>query len=324
MTKKATKKPSERDLRDAGFECPDMASASERLGVGDLTVLLEDSKRLAAAWDRGQLLRRVRDVASTTVVVPARADKLLGLEKGSFERIYKTDRIARELWDRGRYEILVEIERALVARVKDGDLKAVAAVEHLFTSRGEPTVTDFNCLSPTQMELATGFPRQTILRWVKKNGLPRNADGSYDLPAFVAWFGKWERDKVTGGKEAAGLNPMQAEKARMYRLQADEAEGRLWERAIVIRMLRDRAARMVQVFSEARAREWSTRHEGQTAAQLLDAYLEVFRQVRSVWGQWPAELPLPEGAKAKIEEGLQILLATESTEKGTADGTSCQ
>lgn len=310
QTKGKDRKPTELEIREAGRDCPDMAAAGERLGRADLEGILKRFRRLSAAWERGQLLRRVKDVASTTVVVPERADRLLSLAKGSFEHLYATDRIVREIWNRERFAVLVEIERALVTRVKEGDLKAVTAVEHLFGHRTESAgEVKFHRLTPTVLETATGIKRAQWDRWTKEGGLPRGADGTYALVQVIDWLRRWERDKASGGKESLGLNPMQAEKARMYKLQADEAEGRLLDRPTVIRMFRERAARLVQLLSEATADQWSHAHEGKTAVQLKAAYLETFRKLRSLWKEFPAEIPLPPEARAKIEEGLQLLIS---------------
>jgi hypothetical protein len=197
-------------------------------------------------------------------------------------------------------------------------------VEHLFGHRTEPEGRrlDAQRLTPTEIETATGIKRAQWDRWVKEGGCPRNADGTFSLSAVIDWLRKWERDKATGGKEAVGLNPMQAEKARMYKLQADEAEGRLIDRPTIVRMFRERAARMVQLLSESLADEWSQAHEGKTAAQLKDAYRARFQQIRELWIQFPPEVPMPPEAKAKIEEGIQMLLATEVTESTETKRTS--
>lgn len=307
--------PSERDLRGAGFECADLAAAAERLGVADLAGVLARSKRLSAAWDRGQLLRRVQDMASTTLVVPERADRLLGLAKGSFEHIYQTDRIVRELWDRERFAGMISIERALVARMKEGDLKAVTAVEHLFGHRTEPAGSklDAGHLTPTELESATGIKRAQWDRWTKEGGCPRNADGSYALAAVIDWLRRWERDKVTGSEKGIKQNGESALE-RLRRAQTDELLGRLLDRPEIIRRFRERAAQAILVFSEARADQWSHEHEGKTSAQLKALYTAAFRRVREIYAEFPPEVPMPAEAKAKIEEGIQMLLATEGTE----------
>lgn len=322
---RATKKPSERDVREAGFACPDLAAAAERLGVADLDARLKRSKSLSAAWDRGRLLRKVSAAARESHHIIEEADKTLDWPRGTLASLYKSDRVVRDLWDAGRLELKLSLSRSWIQRAHEADPKAVAAVEHLFAKPGQvDAVVNFDQLTVTELDRATGISRVQWDRWVKQSGCPRNFDGTFALARVVDWLRKWERDKATGGREAAGLNPMQAEKARMYKLQADEAEGRLLDRATVVRLFRERAARLVQVLGEARADQWSHEHEGKTAPQLKEAYLAAFRAVRAHWKEFPAEVPMPEEAKALIERGIELLLTTEtqsaqSPEKGTAD-----
>ena len=301
--------PTVKAVREAGFECEDLAAGGRRLGVADLAKLLKARPTLAKAWDRGRLLRRVREVARETHWVAAAVDKHLGLAKGEFVRLLARDRVVRELWEDNREALRVSLGRALIQRAEAADPKALAAVEHLFRE-GAAVVrdVDFQHLTPVQMQTATGIAHQQLLRWHKSDGLPRNVDGTYTVSEFVAWLRKWERDKVTGGAEAQGMNPMQAEKARMYKLQADEAEGRLVSREVVVGMLCARAARMVQMFNVHQAEQWSEEHAGQTAGQLLEAYQQAFHRVRMIWAQWPEEVPMPDAARTKIEEALTLLL----------------
>jgi hypothetical protein len=319
---RATKKPSERDLREAGFECPNLAAAAERLGVADLVAMLKRSKRLSAAWDRGRVLRRVKDVASMGIV-PEEADRHLEWPRGELVERIKTDRALAEVWDLANFEARTRARRGLMALAETGDRKAMQLYERLLDvdAKAESSI-DCERLRPVALAKMTGIKREQWDRWAKESGCPRNIDGSYSLARVIDWLRKWERDKATGGKEAVGLNPMQTEKARMYKLQADEAEGRLIDRPTIVRVFCEQAARMVQLLGEARADQWSHEHEGKTAAQLKDSYVAAFRHLREIYEKFPPEVPMPAAAKAKIEEGIQILLATEtteSTEKGTAD-----
>jgi len=290
------------------FDALDMAAAADKLGVEDLEPLLAGSKALAAAWERGRLLKRVWEVASQTVIVPEAADKALHLPKGTFSSLYARDRVVRDLWNRGRDVIEDSIQRGLVDRVKEGDPKAVAAVEHLFGRKGEhPAEVDFKRISPTQMEAATGYPRMSLHRWSKENGLARNADGTFSLPVFIAWLVKWERDKVTGSEKGI-TKEGQTALEYLRRAQADELRGRLWDRARIVAMFTERAARIKQLFNEGRAKDWSHRHEGHTQPQLEQEYKEAFVAVWSIWKDFPDEIDLPPEARAKIEEALGILM----------------
>ena len=283
-----------------------LAAAGESLGVADLNVVLKRSKRLAAAWERGQLLRAVEEVAGRTYVVPEAADRLLTLPRGTFIAIYKKDRIVRELWDHERFILKLAHEKAFTERVKEGDAKAIAAVQHLFTSNEPAESCDFKRLRPTQMQEATGFARQQILRWHKDHGLPRNADGSYNLAAFIAWHLEWTVTKL-GGQKMPGDDSRESALERLRRVQADEIEGRVLPVAEHITALRFRAAWIVQLLSEAQAEQWSHAHAGQTEGQLKAAYLEAFLALRKRWCHPPADIEISEAARQKFEEGLALL-----------------
>ncbi|MBN1491153.1 MAG: hypothetical protein JXA69_14665 [Phycisphaerae bacterium] len=294
-------------VREAGYECETQAEATARLGVADLE--LGRSKKRAAAWARGQFLRKVAEIARETHWVAEAVDKHFGLGKGEFVQVLARDREVRELWESNRFALRVSLGKAIVARAEEGDAKALAAVEHLFGERPAAAAVDFERLTITQIEQATGISRTQFLRWSKGHHLPRNIDGTFALAKWVEWYGKWQRDKSGGGSESAGLNPMQAEKARLYRLQADEAEDRLIARTAVVEMVCARAARLVQLLGDNTAEEWAHAHEGLTAAQLKDAYTDAFRSLRGCWGQFPEEIPVPDEVRARLDEALSLLAA---------------
>lgn len=303
-------------VREAGFECPDLAAAGERLGVADLSAILDSSKRLSAAWERGRLLRRIREVASETMVVPEAVDKLLGLPRGTFAPLLARDRTIREIWHGGRDVIMLASEKALVARVKEGDPKAVAAVEHLFGHRAEPAAEiDVQRLRPSRMEAATGIKREQWDRWGRENGCPRNMDGSYSLARIIAWLRRWERDKANGGREAAGLNPLQSEKARREKRENDEAEGREIPIAIHVEELKRRAYCVYGLISPFRAKEWAQSFSGKDEAEREQEIRAAFGVVLGAYRTLSPDIPMPEEARVKIEEGLAMLMKPQ-TDKG--------
>jgi len=303
---------SEQGVREAAFACEDLAAAGVRLGVADLKGRLDRSQRLAAAWDRGRLLRRVREVAGTTYIVADTADKILGLAKGEFRRIYAADRIVRELWNTTRFDLLLATEQGFAARVKEGDLKAIAAVEVLFASRrpaaGE---VDYGRLTPAELGRATGILAQQWARWVRENGCPQSVDGSYSLAKVLDWLRKWERDKVTGGREAAGLNPLQSEKARREKRENDEAEGRLVPIDVHIEALTARAHCLYGVASPNRVKDVVVMLAGKTAPEQEDVLNDAFGRVLEAYKTLSPDISLSDEARAKFEEGLALLMKTE-------------
>lgn len=62
---------------------------------------------------------------------------------------------------------------------------------------------DFSRLTTTQMEQATGIARMQLHRWIAR-GMPTNADGGFDLPAFIDWL---RRNPRIGRPRAYRRNP---------------------------------------------------------------------------------------------------------------------
>ena len=315
-TTKAKPKPPIQAVREAGFECPDLAAAGERLGVSDLPDLLKTSKRLSAAWERGRLLQRVRNVAGKRYIVPEAADKLLLLPRGSFKAIYAKDHVIRDLWDRERFALLDAAEAKLAERVLAGDRNAIEAVEHLFGNRAEPAGEfDTQKVRPSRMEAATGIKREQWDRWAKDNGCPRNMDGSYSLARVIDWLRRWERDKATGGREAAGLNPLQTEKMRREKRDNDDAEGREIPIAIHVEELNRRAHCLMALISPFRAKEWAQSFCGKDEGELEQEILAAFGAIKKAYKSTSPDIPMPEEARLKIEEGLAILMKVETADE---------
>lgn len=257
-------------------------------------------------------LQAVREIAEQTWLTLGEVDEVLDLRPGAFAKLFKTNKAIRETWTKARFTLRIETHKALAAKVKNGDPKAVAAVKHLF---GHPTDgaadRDFTRLSLANLERATGIHQRQLYRWHRERGLPRNSDKTYSLPRFIAWHAQWEIGKLKSTK-APATNPMQAEKARLYRLQADEAEGRLLPRDEVVRMLQDRATRLVQLLSERRAEDWSIAHEGKTAAQLKGAYVAAFLEIRKLYCTLE-QIPLPAEARAAFDRAFKVLATSAIT-----------
>jgi hypothetical protein len=311
--KSQAKAPSPRSLtaacvREVALQCETMAAAEDRLEVEDLAGQLEKSKRLLAAWEKGRRLRDIRELA-VAPISQADASQQLGLGENGLARLCERDLEVRDIWERGRVALRIEVQRGLLKNAAAGKADALAAIEKILHGRfGGGDAVDFTRLSPTQMETATGIRRQVFRRWHIDNQLPRNADGTFSLPQFVAWLKKWTLAKASAGGSPASLNPLQAEKARKVKVEADLLEDRVLPRETVVRMLRERAARSVQVLSRGRAKDWSHAHEGKTAAQLEPMYLDAFQSVWAVLAALPPEVPLPPAAKAKFEEAFAELM----------------
>ncbi|MEN6424034.1 MAG: hypothetical protein ABFE13_01625 [Phycisphaerales bacterium] len=297
-------------VREAALECETMAQAEGRLGVEDLAAELEKSKRLGAAWEKGRRLRAIRELAVTPICMEE-ASKRLGLGEDGLAKLYKRDPEARDLWDRGRVSMLVEVKAGILKGAAAGRQSALDTVERVlkgeFGMGGRPAAVDFARLTPTQMEAATGVNHRQILRWHRKHGLARNADRTYSMPAFIAWLKQFEVDKIARTAGTAGVDSLREQKARIAKVDAELAEGRVVPKEHYIRTLMTQTAWLVQLLSEAKAEEWAALHEGRTALQLKEMYLSAFAALREQWCVFPAEVQVPPAARAKFEEAFQLM-----------------
>lgn len=301
-------RPSESAVREAGFACEDLAGAAERLGRTDLETLFKTSKRLSAAWERGRLLRRVQQTAARGIVAEE-ADRFLDLPRGTLVARMVKDRLLAEVWGDAHFEARGRARAGLMQLAEAGDARAMKLWERLLFEEGKPVQpVEFDRLTPTQMESAVGIRRQVLDRWAKEDGLPRNGDGSYSLARFIEWVRRHERDLATGGQTAAGLNPLQSEKARRERRENDEAEARLVKIGVHVEDLTRRAYCLYAAINPHRIKDWVQNLAGKSVEEQEQVLAGEFAKVLAAYKKVSLDIPLPDEARAKIEEGLGLLM----------------
>jgi hypothetical protein len=175
----------------AAMECESFREAGSRLQVDNLGEILAGSNAMRSAWDRGWLLRRVREIAESPVCEAAAAERL-GFDQAGFKTIRERDQEIRDVWEQGRHAFYVKSKAVIMVAAERGAVHAVRALERLLQSEtgiaspGEHV--DFTRLTATEMEQTTKTRRQQLLRWQKDQGLPVGPDGRYSLPAFITWL----------------------------------------------------------------------------------------------------------------------------------------
>ena len=82
----------------------------------------------------------------------------------------------------------------------------------------------YNKLNQIQLGHALSKDRKTIARWTK-DGMPRNDDKTYDLPACIAWIVEREREAVLADQAMAASNDSPAlERYRQARAETAELD----------------------------------------------------------------------------------------------------
>ncbi|MDY0357074.1 MAG: hypothetical protein RBR19_14425 [Sedimentisphaerales bacterium] len=178
-------------IRQAGRECGDIETAGRRLGLDDLGALLGDDAELRQAWERGRFLRRLRELAEGPICLAVCAERL-GMDEGAFRALLETDPEARDIWQQGRHTFFLRGKAAIMRGAEEGKPHGLKMVERLLQAEAgvsdAPERIDFRRLLPKEMSEAVGIDHHQMNRWSKEHGLPRGMDGSYSLPAFVAWL----------------------------------------------------------------------------------------------------------------------------------------
>lgn len=147
--------------------------------------------------DREQFLERLRIEAHTTATV-SQAAAHLGMAGQTLRDLLDTDTEARGIWELERSRLRRDLADALVQRVKEGERTACRAAERFLRSEETEVGFDYRHVPMETMVSITGVTRQMIDRWTKTGGLPRNADGTFNLSEFIPWFGRYEAQKRAG------------------------------------------------------------------------------------------------------------------------------
>ena len=105
-------------------------------------------------------------------------------------------------------------------------------------------------LTSTQLAEMIGKSRQSINNWLA-DGLPRNADKTFDLPACIAWMLQRERDNLLQDDAIAGAGDASPALERYRLARAESAEldlqvrrGSLFDKETVVREWAERMAVM--------------------------------------------------------------------------------
>jgi hypothetical protein len=307
--KKATKKKKARppideaEVRRLGLECENMTEADAATRTRrSLSSLLRKYPQLRTAWDRGRFLRNLRGLARTGASV-SEAAKKFGFANGRVlqtQTMLDEDEEVGDLWKQTQLELSIEIKSAIIDAAKEGKADAVRAVENFLLDEKEQPGTDLTRISILQLVELTGRARQTIHDWYTKFGLPRNADKTFDLSIFLAWFEEFLLKKAAVEKgPAVALDPLKAMKAEKLKVELARHRNEILDRNAVMISLVAWAQHIVS-FCDRGNVELSRLCVGQPRDKIIEIHKRFFQDLHAETARVPKELNLPEDKEKEL------------------------
>lgn len=288
-----------------GLECETRADAAAAIRTcKSLTELFRKYPELKPAWDRGRFMRYLRSLAKTTMSISDAAKNLGFANSRALKAMFDDDEEIGELWKETRLGIKIEFDKAMFEEAKGGNPAAIKAVQQNFLlDEKEYSGADLTRLTINQLVEVTGRVRQTIHEWFTKNGLPRNADKTFDLSVFLAWFEDFLLGK--SGKEKV-LDPYRAMK--IEKLKADMARHRnetLDRKAVIIQLVA--WAQHIVSYCNRHNEELSRLCIGQPREKVLEIHKQFFRDFHASIARVPKELRLSDDKEKELDAFLLSL-----------------
>jgi hypothetical protein len=158
-----------------------------------------------------------------------------------------------------------------------------------------------------ELEPLVGVSKVTVFEWLKQ-GLPRNADKSFSLPAVFKWM--IERVGSRPQQPAIAVNPLADKKARKLQIEIEQAEKKLVPRLSV---------EMGFIFYASAFHAVLERKEGELPGLLADCKGEEeimnlirthFEQIRQVVLQMPDDIAaeLPAAALERMKRAMDVVI----------------
>ena len=306
--RKARPPVDEAEVRMLGLECENLTEADAAIRTRkSLSALFKKYPQLRQAWDRGRFLRNLRGLARTGISVPE-ASKKLGLANARVLRtMINEDVEVGDLWDQTQLEVFIEIKSALIESAKEGKADAVRAVESFLLEEKERPEFDPAHVTLYQLTELTGKARQRIHEWRTKFGLPRNADNTFDMSIFLAWFEEFLLGKASAEKgPPAELDPLKAMKAEKLKVELASHRNELLDRSEVI-IGQVAWVQNIKSFCERSNDELSRLCFSQPRKKIAEIHRRFFIELFDETARYPKELRLPVALERELVEILEKL-----------------
>jgi len=288
------------EVRHLGLECENLTEAAVLFsGPGDLVALIAKRDNVRAAWERGRLLRKVSQLAATTVTVSAAA-KEMGVTGPELRQLLDTDTEVADLWNENRRQLRMKLNAVMVEQAGAGKPNAMRYVENFLRSEKSPTGFDYEHVPIKVMEAITGKVRQTLAAWTRDAGLPRNPDCTYNLSEFVRWFEAATKAQAKSGKREDRLR---VANAAMKELDYRKAQAHVLDRQAVENGLVARVQNLL-AYVENHLPATAADCEGKAAAAIEQRLRRFVEGLREQMTEVPTELRLDEATAAEFKAFL--------------------
>jgi len=306
---------SQAEIKQLALESENMAQADSRKDhitrdTKPLSEILDKHPKLKAAWDRGRFLRNLRDLARTGASISQAAKKLRLASGRVLRTMIEEDAEIGDLWDQTQLEVYIEIKTAVIEAAKEGKADAVRAVESFLLEEKEQPGFDLSRITILQLTELIGKTRKTIHEWHTKFGLPRNADKTFDLSIFFAWFEEYLLKRISvGEKSAVVLDPLRSMRAEKLKVEIARNRNELVDRNDIVV---SQVAWVHNIISicERNVEELSRLCCNQPREKIEEIHRVFFRDLHSAAVHIPKELRLPAAQERKLKKILQELKPT--------------
>lgn len=299
----------EAEIRLMGLECDNLTEADATLKKAkSLSEIFLDHPKIKQAWERGRLLRKLRDLARTGASISAAAKRLNFSSGQQLKDLINEDEEIGDLWDQTTLELHFEIKTAIIEAAKEGNLTALKAVDGFLVPEKEITGLDASRITIKQLSELTGKNRKTIHEWFSKCGLPRNPDKTFDLSIFFGWFEDYLLKRATsspGKISTAPFDPLRSMRAEKLQVELAKHRNQLLDREEVI-MGQIAWVQNIITFCDRGTEELAKLCSSQPREKIIEITKRFFRDLHSEAAKIPGELNLP-GPKEK--QLIELLLS---------------
>ena len=300
------------EVKQLALECENLVQAdvlknSITRNRKPLSEILDKNPKLKTAWDRGRFLRNLRDLARTGASVSQAAKKLRLATGRVLRTMIEEDTEVGDLWEQTQLEIYIEIKGAIIEAAKEGKADAVRAVENFLLEEKEHPVFDTSHITMFQLTELIGKTRKTIHEWHTRFGLPRNADKTFDLSIFFAWFEEYlsKRGSVEKGS-AAVHDPLRVMRAEKLRVEIASHRKELVDRNDIIIGQVAWVQNLISICNR-NIEGLSRLCCNQPQEKIEEIHRVFFRDLHSAAAHIPKELRLPAAVEMKLKKILQEL-----------------